>query len=244
MKNEQTVRLSSSLETLFSSVSTRECVCHERNLGKTLRLVFVSLFRLAEKQRVSCDECPSSSSMSCIRCSSTRTDLGYSSGNCKSVTCHSTGKNADLSVYLGQDDISSFGPCECSMPSCHACLIEGNPISLSLLSYNGHSSSFHEEDEKSDENGASISPCNSVLSSGIYSHNCCVHDTFLSKTNGSLLSFPCRTHSLGTPKTIELYDRTRRHKLKVSRSFFASKAAHRFSCSYSYLLNIRFSTWI
>ncbi|CAF3929382.1 unnamed protein product, partial [Rotaria sp. Silwood2] len=62
--NEQTIPLSSSLETLFSSVSTRECICHNRNL---------------EKQQVSCDECPTSSSISCIRCSSTRTDLGYSS---------------------------------------------------------------------------------------------------------------------------------------------------------------------
>jgi hypothetical protein len=28
------IPLSSSLETLFSSISTRECVCHEKNLGK------------------------------------------------------------------------------------------------------------------------------------------------------------------------------------------------------------------
>lgn len=31
---EKTIPISSSLETLFSSISTRECICHERNLGK------------------------------------------------------------------------------------------------------------------------------------------------------------------------------------------------------------------
>ncbi len=55
---EQQIPLSSSLETLFSSVSTRDCVCHEQQL-------------------TSCEECLT---LSCIRCSSTRTDLGYSSG--------------------------------------------------------------------------------------------------------------------------------------------------------------------
>ncbi|CAF0825705.1 unnamed protein product [Adineta steineri] len=80
--------LSSSLETLFSSVSTRDCVCHDRNL---------------DKQTVLCDECPTSSSTSCLRCSSTRTDLGYSSG---------------------QDDVFSSGPCECSSVSCDTCLIK------------------------------------------------------------------------------------------------------------------------
>jgi hypothetical protein len=37
---EKTIPISSSLETLFSSISTRECVCHERNLGKR-KLVFI-----------------------------------------------------------------------------------------------------------------------------------------------------------------------------------------------------------
>lgn len=37
-------------------------------------------YLIEEKQQVSCDECPTSSSLSCIRCFSTRTDLGYSSG--------------------------------------------------------------------------------------------------------------------------------------------------------------------
>ncbi|CAF1069666.1 unnamed protein product [Adineta ricciae] len=78
---------SSSLETLFSSVSTRDCACHEGNL---------------EKQTVLCDDCPSSSSTSCIRCSSTRTDLGYSSG---------------------QDDALSSGPWECSNVTCDTCLM-------------------------------------------------------------------------------------------------------------------------
>ncbi len=32
--NTKTIPLSRSLETLFSSVSTRECVCHDRNSGK------------------------------------------------------------------------------------------------------------------------------------------------------------------------------------------------------------------
>ncbi|UJR15999.1 hypothetical protein I4U23_002917 [Adineta vaga] len=85
---EYKIPLSSSLETLFSSVSTQDCVCHEGNLGK---------------QTVLCDACPSSSSTSCIRCSSTRTDLGYSSG---------------------QDDLSSAGPCECSYAACDTCLIQ------------------------------------------------------------------------------------------------------------------------
>ena len=34
VKKEEILRLSSSLETLFSSISARECVCHERILGK------------------------------------------------------------------------------------------------------------------------------------------------------------------------------------------------------------------
>lgn len=126
-KTEQTIRLSSSLETLFSSVSTRDCVCHERTLGKILfnhferekPLRFSS--PLKEKQPISCDECPSSSSVSCVRCSSTRTDLGYSSG--KSTDCKENhAKPFDLS-HLGQDETSSFGPCDCSATSCNACLI-------------------------------------------------------------------------------------------------------------------------
>ena len=62
MTDEQTLRLSSSSETLFSSISTRECVCHDRPLTLSTSVTFAS------------------SSMSCIRCSSTRTDPGYSSG--------------------------------------------------------------------------------------------------------------------------------------------------------------------
>ena len=74
---------SSSLETLFSSVSTRDCACHEGNLGKSdwsLSEQLFLFFNVPGKQTVLCDDCPSSSSTSCIRCSSTRTDLGYSSG--------------------------------------------------------------------------------------------------------------------------------------------------------------------
>jgi hypothetical protein len=41
MKGHKTC-LSSSLETLFSSVSTRDCVCHERNLGKAFVLIIYS----------------------------------------------------------------------------------------------------------------------------------------------------------------------------------------------------------
>ncbi|CAF4444806.1 unnamed protein product, partial [Adineta steineri] len=41
--------------------------------------------------------------MSCTRCLSTRTDLGYSSE---------------------QDDTCSFGPCECSLTPCDTCLTE------------------------------------------------------------------------------------------------------------------------
>ncbi|CAF1126242.1 unnamed protein product [Adineta steineri] len=74
--NEQTIPISSSLETLLSSVSTRGCICYERHLAK---------------------------SMSCTRCLSTRTDLGYSSE---------------------QDDTCSFGPCECSLTPCDTCLTE------------------------------------------------------------------------------------------------------------------------
>ncbi|CAF4827248.1 unnamed protein product [Rotaria sp. Silwood1] len=151
--NGQTIPLSSSLETLLSSVSTRECVCHDRNL---------------EKQQVSCDECPTSSSISCIRCSSTRTDLGYSSG---------------------QDETCSFSPCECSL-TCDGCLTE--------LS---HCCPVHEEDENSDEHGESVSPCNSVLSSRICSHNCCIHNALID-----------------AKKTIELCDTTRKHILKVQLS--------------------------
>ncbi|CAF3369529.1 unnamed protein product [Rotaria socialis] len=153
VNNKQKMPLSSSLETLFSSVSTRECACHGRNL---------------EKQQVSCDECPTSSSLSCIRCLSTRTDLGYSSG---------------------QDETCSFGPCECSL-LCDGCLTELP-----------HCCPLHEEDENSDEHGESVSPCNSVLSSGIYSHNCCVHNTLID-----------------LKKTIELCDTTGKHTLKLQLS--------------------------
>jgi hypothetical protein len=63
--SEHPIPLSTSLETLFSSVSTRYCICHETN---------------STQQPISCEEYPISSSIPCIRCSSTRTDLGYSSG--------------------------------------------------------------------------------------------------------------------------------------------------------------------
>ncbi len=78
----KSIPLSGSLETLFSAVSTRECVCHEKNLGtkKKPSKHFEKYFLFQEKQQVLCDECPTSSSTSCIRCFSTRTDLGYSSG--------------------------------------------------------------------------------------------------------------------------------------------------------------------
>ena len=52
---EHRLTLSSSLETLFSSVSTRDCVCEGIHLEEQVEI-------------------------SCLRCSSTRTDLGYSSG--------------------------------------------------------------------------------------------------------------------------------------------------------------------
>jgi len=132
--NTPTVSLSRSLETLFSSVSTRECVCD------------------LEKQQVLCDECPTSSSISCMRCFGTRMDLGYSSG---------------------QDET-----CECSSITCDACSTEVS-----------HCCPLHEEDESSA----------SVLSSGVYSHNCCIHD-------------------INYPKIIELYDTTRKHKLKLKLS--------------------------
>ena len=87
--SSKSVPLSGSLETLFSSVSTRECVCHEKNLGrKIICLIKTKLFDL-EKQQVLCDECPTSSSTSCIRCFSTRTDLGYSSGKYFEEFCYS-----------------------------------------------------------------------------------------------------------------------------------------------------------
>ncbi|CAF4360797.1 unnamed protein product, partial [Rotaria magnacalcarata] len=44
-----------------------------------------------------------------------------------------------------------------------------------------HCCPLHEADEHSDEHGESVSPCNSVLFSGIYSPNCCVHNTLIGK---------------------------------------------------------------
>lgn len=79
----KTVPLSGSLETLFSSVSNRECVCHEKTLGNEEEKSFAFgsyLCNFEEEQQVLCDECPASSSTNCIRCFSTRTDLGYASG--------------------------------------------------------------------------------------------------------------------------------------------------------------------
>ena len=45
--NEQTIPLSSSLETLFSSVSTRECVCHDRNSGNLNHFILFSFNRIS-----------------------------------------------------------------------------------------------------------------------------------------------------------------------------------------------------
>jgi hypothetical protein len=64
------------------------------------------------------DDCPTSSSISCTRCSSIRTDLGYSSGKILSFKVISTYR------ILGQDDSCSFGPCECLLTTCDACLTE------------------------------------------------------------------------------------------------------------------------
>jgi hypothetical protein len=49
--NEQTIPISSSLETLCSSVSTMECVCHDRNLGsrKVFSLLFEKIFKIFKK---------------------------------------------------------------------------------------------------------------------------------------------------------------------------------------------------
>lgn len=88
---EHRLPLSSSLETLFSSVSTRDCVCQEIHL---------------EEQINSMEEYPR---LTCLRCSSTRTDLGYSSGR-------STNHFMDLVLLLIDlelDDISSSGLCDC-----------------------------------------------------------------------------------------------------------------------------------
>jgi len=106
--------LSNSLDTLFATIATRECICHEKNLEKDIL----------------CDDCPISSSTSCIRCSTTRLDPGYSSE---------------------QDDNCSSNLCECTSTGCDDCSIE---------------CIRHEEDEGS----------MSMLSSGIYSHNCCFHE--------------------------------------------------------------------
>lgn len=60
---EHRIPISSSLETLSSSISTRDCLCQEMN---------------SQKVNLSTEE--DCVTLSCIRCSSTRTDLGYSSG--------------------------------------------------------------------------------------------------------------------------------------------------------------------
>ncbi|CAF3084242.1 unnamed protein product [Rotaria sp. Silwood2] len=95
----------------------------------------------------------------------------------------------NLYVSDRQDETCSYSPCECSL-ACDGCLTE--------LS---HCCPLHEEDENSDEHGESVSPCNSVLSSGVYSHNCCVHNTLID-----------------SKKTIELCDTTRKHILKLQLS--------------------------
>lgn len=83
LNTKKAIPLSGSLETLFSTVSTRECVCHEKTLGNKEERSFAFdsyLYNFEEEQQVLCDECPASSSTTCIRCFSTRTDLGYASG--------------------------------------------------------------------------------------------------------------------------------------------------------------------
>ncbi|CAF1134183.1 unnamed protein product [Adineta ricciae] len=86
---EQNLPVSSSLETVFSSISTRECVCNER-LANGL-----------------CNEIPI---VVCSRCSSARTDLGYSSGTSKETT--SNFNDRVCSSILGQDDAFSLSPYE------------------------------------------------------------------------------------------------------------------------------------
>ena len=165
MANEQTIRSSSSLETLFSSISTSDCVCHDRPLTLSTSATFAS------------------SSMSCIRCSSTRTDPGYSSGRFVFTLVVLSRPSR-----LGQDDTSSFGPCECSIDGRRQCC----PL--------------HEVDENNEDSGS-------------FSHNCCVHDTFLGRLYCILDRAGVISFSLDTAKPIELHDRTRQYKLKVHFGF-------------------------
>ncbi|UJR30584.1 hypothetical protein I4U23_018111 [Adineta vaga] len=148
---KQNLPISSSSETVFSLPSTKECVCHERH---------------SKMQEVSCDECPTILPVLCSRCSSTRTDIGYSSG---------------------QDDMSSFSPCECSLiTTCDTYLTElSNDCPL------------HEEDES----GISLSPNHSELSSSSCSDHCQSCNIFINDE-----------------KTIELYDISQEHTLKLQLS--------------------------
>ncbi|CAF2228871.1 unnamed protein product [Rotaria magnacalcarata] len=82
--SEYKISQSSSNETLLSSVSTQDCVSRETNLDKEPKSIG--------------DECLISPSISSIRCSSARTDLGYSSE--QDDTCSSTACDACLTDVL------------------------------------------------------------------------------------------------------------------------------------------------
>ncbi|CAM4776850.1 unnamed protein product [Rotaria magnacalcarata] len=82
--SEYKISQSSSNETLLSSVSTQDCVSQETNLDKEPKSIG--------------DECLISPSISSIRCSSARTDLGYSSE--QDDTCSSTACDACLTDVL------------------------------------------------------------------------------------------------------------------------------------------------
>ncbi|CAM4762398.1 unnamed protein product [Rotaria magnacalcarata] len=82
--SEYKISQSSSNETLLSSVSTQDCVSQETNLDNEPKSIG--------------DECLISPSISSIRCSSARTDLGYSSE--QDDTCSSTACDACLTDVL------------------------------------------------------------------------------------------------------------------------------------------------
>ena len=92
-----------------------------------------------------------------------------------------------------------------------------NPSFEFLRILASHFCPVHEEDESSA----------SVVSSGVFNHDCCIHDVVKKY-----------------PKTIKLYDRTRKHKLKVRCRPSPTFVHTSFLFSCDYLMTILFSIWI
>jgi len=188
--------LSNSLDTLFATIATRECICHEKNLEKDIL----------------CDDCPISSSTSCIRCSTTRLDPGYSSGRTK-TTLNSIFLRIQICYFIEQDDNCSSNLCECTSTGCDDCSIE---------------CIRHEEDEGS----------MSMLSSGIYSHNCCFHGKQKTISIELNESFFC----IENHRMVKLSDRTGKSKLTVRKrktNLFENHSNIHLS-SYNYRMIIQF----